>query len=101
MDKAIEIALRLCAGLAAAHAKGMLHRDLKPANIMIDSFGEVRIMDFGLGASSDQLGGTQVTEGTPYYMAPEQLAGEKVSAQSDIYALGLVFYEMLSGKPPF
>src|SRR4030095_11917544 len=68
MDKAIEIALKLCAGLAAAHAKGMLHRDLKPANIMIDSLGEVRIMDFGLAAISDQLRGTQVTEGTPYYM---------------------------------
>ncbi len=101
MDKAVEIALKLCAGLAAAHAKGMLHRDLKPANIMIDSSGEVRIMDFGLAAISDELSGTQASEGTPYYMAPEQLAGEKVSAQSDIYALGLVFYEMLTGKPPF
>jgi predicted Ser/Thr protein kinase len=100
-DKAVEIALKLCAGLAAAHAKGMLHRDLKPANIMLDSSGEVRIMDFGLAAISDDLRGTQASEGTPYYMAPEQLAGEKVSAQSDIYALGLVFYEMLTGKPPF
>jgi serine/threonine protein kinase len=101
MDKAVEIALKLCTGLAAAHAKGMLHRDLKPANIMIDSAGEVRIMDFGLAAISEELRATQVAEGTPYYMAPEQLAGEKVSAQSDIYALGLVFYEMLTGKPPF
>ena len=101
VDKAVEIALKLCAGLAAAHAKGMLHRDLKPANIMIDSSGEVRIMDFGLAAISDELRATQVSEGTPYYMAPEQLAGQKVSAQSDIYALGLVFYEMLTGKPPF
>jgi serine/threonine-protein kinase len=101
MDKAVEIALKLCAGLAAAHSKGMLHRDLKPANIMIDSSGEVRIMDFGLAAISEELRGTQVSEGTPYYMAPEQLAGERVSAQSDIYALGLVSYEMLTGKPPF
>src|SRR5262245_1854294 len=101
MDKAIEIALKLCAGLAAAHSKGMLHRDLKPANIMIDSFGEVRIMDFGLAAISEELRATQVPEGTPYYMAPEQFAGEKASVQSDMYALGLVFYEMLTGKPPF
>ena len=101
MDKAVEIALKLCAGLAAAHSKGMLHRDLKPANIMIDSFGEVRIMDFGLAAISEELRATQVSEGTPYYMAPEQLAGEKASVQSDMYALGLVFYEMLTGKPPF
>jgi len=100
-DKALEIALKLCAGLGAAHAKGMLHRDLKPANIMIDSSGEVRIMDFGLAAISDELRATQVSEGTPNYMAPEQLAGEKVSAQSDIYAMGLVFYEMLTGKSPF
>ena len=101
MDKAVEIALKLCAGLAAAHSKGMLHRDLKPANIMIDSFGEVRIMDFGLATISEELRATQVSEGTPYYMAPEQLAGQKASVQSDIYALGLVFYEMLTGKPPF
>jgi serine/threonine-protein kinase len=101
VDKGVEIALKLCAGLAAAHAKGMLHRDLKPANIMIDGSGEVRIMDFGLAAISDELRATQVPEGTPFYMAPEQLAGQKVSAQSDIYALGLVFYEMLTGKPPF
>ena len=92
MDKAVEIALKLCAGLAAAHAKGMLHRDLKPANIMVDSLGEVRIMDFGLAAISEDLRATQLSEGTPYYMAPEQLAGQKVSAQSDIYALALVFY---------
>jgi serine/threonine-protein kinase len=68
---------------------------------MIDSSGEVRIMDFGLAAIADDLRGTQVQEGTPVYMAPEQLAGEKVSVQSDIYALGLVLYEMLTGKLPF
>jgi serine/threonine-protein kinase len=101
VDKAVEIALRLSDGLAAAHAKGVLHRDLKPANIMIDSSGAVRIMDFGLAAIAGDIRGTLLQEGTPFYMAPEQLAGQKVSVQSDIYSLGLVFYEMLTGKPPF
>jgi hypothetical protein len=100
-DKAIELARKLCAGLAAAHEKGVLHRDLKPANIMIDGRGEVRIMDFGLAGIAEQLQGMEVRNGTPAYMAPEQLAGREVSVQSDIYALGLVLYEMFTGKPPF
>ena len=87
-DKAIEIARKLCAGLAAAHAKGVLHRDLKPANIMIDGRGQVLIMDFGLAALADQVQGAEVRNGTPAYMAPEQLAGKEVSERSDIYALG-------------
>ena len=95
-DKALEIARRLCAGLAAAHDKGVLHRDLKPANIMIDGRGQVLIMDFGLAGLADQI--AQVREGTPAYMAPEQLAGKEVSVRSDIYALGLVLHEMFTGK---
>jgi predicted Ser/Thr protein kinase len=95
-DKALEIARRLCAGLAAAHDKGVLHRDLKPANIMIDGRGQVLIMDFGLAGMADQI--AQVREGTPAYMAPEQLAGKEVSVRSDIYALGLVLHEMFTGK---
>ena len=100
-DKAIEFARKLCAGVAAAHAQGVLHRDLKPANIMIDARGELRITDFGLAAIAEQLQGAEILNGTPAYMAPEQLMGTEVSAQSDIYAVGLVLYEMFTGKPPF
>ena len=99
--KGIEIARKLSAGLAIAHAKGVLHRDLKPSNIMIDSRGEVRIMDFGLAALTEQVDRTEIHAGTPAYMAPEQLAGREVSARSDLYALGLVLYEMFTGKAPF
>ena len=100
-DKAVEIARKLCAGLAAAHAKGVLHRDLKPANIMIDGRGQVLIMDFGLAALADQVAGAEVRNGTPAYMAPEQLAGKEVSERSDIYALGLVLYEVFTGQRAF
>ncbi len=99
-DKAIEIARKLCAGLAAAHEKGVLHRDLKPANIMIDGRGNVVIMDFGLAGLSEQLQ-ADVRSGTPAYMSPEQLAGTEVTAKSDIYALGLVLYELFTGKRAF
>ncbi|HXM42159.1 MAG TPA: serine/threonine-protein kinase [Bryobacteraceae bacterium] len=100
-DRAIEFARRICAGLAAAHDKGVLHRDLKPSNIMIDSQGRVFITDFGLAAVTGELREAQAREGTPAYMSPEQLAGTEVTARSDIYALGLVLYEMFAGKRPF
>jgi len=100
-DKAIEIARKLCAGLAAAHAKGVLHRDLKPANVMIDGRGQVLILDFGLAAIANQVEGAEVRNGTPAYMAPEQLAGLEVTERSDIYSLGLVLYEMFTGKRAF
>jgi serine/threonine-protein kinase len=100
-DKAVEIARKLCAGLAAAHDKGVLHRDLKPSNIMIDGRGHVLITDFGLAGVMGSIEGAEVRNGTPGYMAPEQLSGKEVSAQSDIYALGVVLYEMFTGKPPF
>jgi len=100
-DKAIEIARKLCAGLAAAHAKSVLHRDLKPANIMIDGCGQVLIMDFGLAAIADQVEGAEVRNGTPAYMSPEQLAGREVTERSDIYALGLVLYEIFTGQTAF
>lgn len=100
-DKAVEIARKLCAGLAAAHAKGVLHRDLKPANIMIDGRGQVLIMDFGLAALADQVAGAEVRNGTPAYMAPEQLSGKEVTERSDIYALGLVLYEVFTGQRAF
>ena len=98
-DKATEFARKMCAGLAAAHKQGVLHRDLKPANVMIDGRGELHVMDFGLAAVATQLQGAEVRNGTPAYMAPEQLEGREVSAQSDLYALGLIFYEMFTGKP--
>src|ERR1035438_4674447 len=99
--KQMAIARKLCAGLAAAHDKGVLHRDLKPANIMIDGRGQVLIADFGLAALAGQLDGTNVRDGTPAYMAPEQLAGKEASVRSDLYALGLVLHEMFTGKRPF
>jgi len=100
-DKALDIARQLCAGLAAAHAKGVLHRDLKPANIMLDGRGQVVITDFGLAGVADQIQGNDVRSGTPAYMAPEQLAGKEVSTRSDIYSLGLVLYEVFTGKRAF
>ena len=100
-DKAVETARKLCAGLTAAHDRGVIHRDLKPQNIMINKRGEVVIMDFGLAAISDQLSGAEVRNGTPAYMAPEQLKGSGVTARSDIYSLGLVLYELFTGKRPY
>ena len=99
-DKALEIARKLCAGLAAAHAQGVLHRDLKPANVMLDARGHVLLTDFGLAGLADQIAGAEVRNGTPAYMAPEQLAGKEVTVRSDIYSLGLVLYEILTGKRP-
>lgn len=100
-DKAVEMARKLCAGLAAAHDKGVLHRDLKPANVMIDGRGQLLITDFGLAGIASQIQGAEIRHGTPAYMAPEQLAGKEVSVRSDIYALGLVLYEMFTGKRAF
>jgi hypothetical protein len=97
--KATDMARQLCAGLAAAHEKGVLHRDLKPANIMLDERGSLRIMDFGLAGLADQI--ADIRSGTPAYMAPEQLAGKEVTAKSDLYSLGLVLYEIFTGKRPF
>ena len=99
-DKALEFARRLCAGLAAAHEKGVLHRDLKPANIMIDGRGQLLIMDFGLAAVADAITGHDIRSGTPAYMSPEQKEGRDVTVRSDIYALGMVLAEMFSGSRP-
>jgi serine/threonine-protein kinase len=99
-DKGIELAHGIAAGLAAAHAKGILHRDLKPANVMIDSRGNPRITDFGLALDFNDSGHADAA-GTPAYMAPEQLDGQPASVQSDLYALGLVMYEMFTGRRPY
>ncbi len=100
-EKAVEIARQLCLGLAAAHENGVLHRDLKPANVMIDGRGRVRITDFGLAGLIEELEGVDELAGTPAYMAPEQLAAGTVSVRSDVYALGLVFYEIFTGGRVF
>jgi hypothetical protein len=99
-DKGLEIARRLCAGLAAAHEKGVLHRDLKPANVMLDARGQLRLTDFGLAGLAEDIGGADVRSGTPAYMAPEQLTGNEATIRSDLYALGLVLYELFTGRRP-
>jgi serine/threonine-protein kinase len=97
-DKAVELARQMCAGLGAAHEAGVLHRDLKPANVMIDGRGKARITDFGLAVVSEEMRGEEVRVGTPAYMSPEQLKGQEVTQRSDIYSLGLVLYELFTGK---
>ena len=94
-DRAIEMARQLCAALAAAHERGVVHRDLKPANIMLDGAGRVRVMDFGIATFE---GDDPAHIGTPAYMAPEQLEGRAATARSDIYSLGLVLYELFTGR---
>ncbi len=93
---------QICEGLAFAHARDLVHRDLKPANIHILPGGKVKIMDFGLArtAGSDMTS-TGTVMGTPHYMSPEQVKGLKADARSDVFALGCVFYELLSGRKPF
>ncbi len=93
-DRAIEVARQICAGLAAAHDRGVVHRDLKPANIMLDGTGRIRITDFGLAGAA----GESLRAGTPAYMSPEQLAGGEITPRSDVYALGLVLYELFTGR---
>jgi tRNA A-37 threonylcarbamoyl transferase component Bud32 len=99
-EKGLDIARQLCEGLAAAHDVGVLHRDIKPANIMLDGRGCVRLMDFGLAVP---VGGSLIGEiaGTAAYMAPEQLAGDRVTERTDLYALGVVLYEVFTGQPLF
>jgi hypothetical protein len=100
-DKALETAHQICSGLAAAHDCGLLHRDLKPANIMLDGRGRVRITDFGLALSNEDATGRSETAGTPAYMAPEQIGKGEASIRSDVYSLGLVFYELFTGRLPY
>jgi hypothetical protein len=100
-NKAVQIARQLCAGLATAHDQGILHRDLKPANVMIDGQGRAKITDFGLAGLAEGIEGDEVRAGTPQYMSPEQHAGKEVTVRSDIYSLGLVLYELFTGKRAF
>jgi serine/threonine protein kinase/tetratricopeptide (TPR) repeat protein len=99
----INIAKQICDGLTEAHKSGVVHRDLKPSNIMIDKEGNVRIMDFGIARSLKAKGitGAGVMIGTPEYMSPEQVEGKEVDQRSDIYSLGIILYEMVTGRVPF
>ncbi|MFC2167267.1 protein kinase, partial [Acidobacteriota bacterium] len=100
---AIGIAKQTCEGLSEAHRLGVVHRDLKPSNIMIDKQGQARIMDFGIARSLKSKGitGSGIMIGTPEYMSPEQVEAKDVDQRSDIYSLGIILYEMLTGKVPF
>jgi len=98
-DKALEFSRKICAGLAAAHDKGVLHRDLKPGNILIDGRGQPLLTDFGLAAMAGEV--EDIRSGTPQYQAPEQRSGKEVTAKSDIYSLGLLLYEMFTGRQAF
>ena len=103
VGKALSIAKQICEGLAEAHELGIVHRDLKPQNIMIDSEGNARIMDFGIARSlrAEGLTAEGTVIGTPEYMSPEQVEAEETDQRSDIYSLGVILFEMATGRLPF
>jgi eukaryotic-like serine/threonine-protein kinase len=103
-DRAIDIAMDVCGALEAAHARGVIHRDIKPGNIMLNPRGEVKVTDFGIArvtATADTIEQTAAILGTASYLSPEQAQGQPVDGRSDIYSLGCVLYEMVTGRPPF
>jgi hypothetical protein len=101
--RAVELAIQVCAALAAAHAQGLVHRDIKPANVLVSPDGQVQVSDFGIvkAAAATTLTGTGTVLGTAAYLSPEQAQGGPVDARSDLYGLGCVLYELLCGSPPF
>jgi serine/threonine protein kinase len=101
--KAWQIAEQICEGLEAAHRGGIIHRDLKSQNIIINTAGQIKIIDFGLAHTTQMEGltATGLIMGTPEYMAPEQVAGKRVDERADIYSLGIILYELFTGKVPF
>jgi len=102
LDETLGIMEQICEGLAFAHARPIVHRDLKPANIHILPSGKVKIMDFGLARlSGSEMTSTGMVMGTPHYMSPEQVRGQKADTRSDVFALGCVLYEMITGRKPF
>ncbi len=105
LQRALGFGMDLCTGMIVAHQAGIVHRDLKPANVLINEEGLLKIVDFGVAAAQQQ-GDTQLTKtgyviGSPKYMAPEQILGKKVDQRADIYATGVILYEMLGGVPPY
>jgi tRNA A-37 threonylcarbamoyl transferase component Bud32 len=101
--RAVELAIQVCAALAAAHAQGLVHRDIKPANVLVSPDGKVKVTDFGIvkASAATTLTGTGTVLGTAAYLSPEQAQGGPVDARSDLYGLGCVLYELLCGSPPF
>ena len=101
LPEVLSICEQVCAALFYAHQEGLIHRDIKPGNIMLEPGGRALLSDFGIAKSIDAVASTHTTVGTPAYMAPEQWRGKGLSAQTDLYALGIVVYEMLTGRRPF